>query len=110
MPDNDADDPEANETLTTELADTKTAEPETPLEPEHEAELEADLAAETEPDQAEPDDTESDEAVGDAGLLARRPGHARHFLPDLTKKLCGARFGHDRVRKLPSVTPAAPNS
>src|SRR5260221_8187161 len=47
---------------------------------------------------------------GDAGLLARRPGHARHFLPDLTKKLCGARFGHDRVRKLPSVTPAAPNS
>src|SRR4051812_8621824 len=45
-----------------------------------------------------------DHGRGDARLLAGRPGHARHFLPDLTIELCGGRFGHDRVRKLPSMT------
>src|SRR5216683_954764 len=81
MPDNDADDPEANETLTTELADTKTVEPETPLEPELEAELEADLATDTASDEAVGDEAESDEAEGDAGEYeeeyvppAERPG------------------------------------
>src|SRR6185437_3110868 len=46
-----------------------------------------------------------DHRRGDARLLARRPGHARHFLPDLPEKFCGARFGHDRVRELPFRAP-----
>ena len=60
MPDNDPDDPEANDTLTTdtEVIDTTTAAAEDPveaglepaLEPELESELEADLAADTDPE------------------------------------------------------------
>src|SRR5216684_1673724 len=47
---------------------------------------------------------------GDTRLLACRPGHARHLLPDLTEKLCWTGFGHDRIRKLPLMAPAAPDS
>ncbi|MCW3035939.1 MAG: nusG [Actinobacteria bacterium] len=73
MPDNDPDDPEANDTLTTdtEVIDTPTDAVEAPaeaglepaLEPELESELEADLAADTDPEaeaEGEPADFEEE--------------------------------------------------
>src|SRR5882757_11328256 len=71
MPDNDPDDPEANDTLTTdtEVMDTPTDAVEAPLEPglepELESELEADLAADPDPDpeaeaEGEPGDYEEE--------------------------------------------------
>ena len=81
MPDNDPDDPEANDTLTTdtEVMSTPTDAVEAPLEPELATELEADLATDTDPE-SEPE-SELAEADGEAGDYeeefippAERPG------------------------------------
>jgi transcriptional antiterminator NusG len=81
MPDNDPDDPEANDTLTmeTEVMSTPTDAVEASLEPELETELEADLATDTDPE-SEPE-SELAEADGEAGDYeeefippAERPG------------------------------------
>src|SRR5260370_8123781 len=91
MPDNDPDDPEANDTLTTdtEVMSTPTDAVEAPLEPELATELEADLATDTDPEsdlESEPE-AELAEADGEAGDYeeefippADRPGHW-HVVP-----------------------------
>jgi len=87
MPDNDPDDPEANDTLTTDTevmstptdADEAALEPQ--LEPELATELEADLAADTDPEADAESDSAEAEADGEPGDYeeefippAERPG------------------------------------
>ena len=68
MPDNDPDDPEANDTLTTdtEVMSTPTDAVEAPLEPELATELEADLATDTDTDPESEPESELAEADGEA--------------------------------------------
>ncbi len=83
MPDNDPDDPEANDTLTTdtEVMSTPTDAVEAPSEPELATELEADLATDTDTDPESEPESELAEADGEAGDYeeefippAERPG------------------------------------